>query len=119
MATNHPGPSKTYSRISSYYKQVKVFMLGNKIQQRSNYNQFEDGGLSYQAEFTSLCQTLGVQNPQNVEAAIKTIRNLLEAQLQSAGPSSAPAKLIQQIADIAKLDGWAEDLRALGLNKST
>jgi hypothetical protein len=102
-----------------YFKQVNAFLLGNKIQQRSNYNQFEDGGMTYQAEFASLCSDIGIQNPQDIGAAIAAIREQLQAQLATAGPSGAPAKLVQQIADIGKLEGWCEDLDSLGLGSAT
>jgi len=106
----------TGGNATTYYDKFFAFLLGNKIQQRSNYNQFEDGGMTYQAEFASLCSDIGIQNPQDIGAAIAAIRKQLQAQLATAGPSGAPDKLIQQIADIGKLEGWVEDLMALGIS---
>ncbi|MDR1858898.1 MAG: hypothetical protein LBQ69_05460 [Treponema sp.] len=107
----------------TYADQIHAFLLGNKIQQRSNYNQFEDGEMTYQAEFASLCSDIGIQNPQDIGAAIAAIQSQLQAQLQArlqnVGPSGAPAKLVQQIADIGKFDGWCEDLASLGLGSAT
>ena len=107
----------------SYTNSVDALLLGSKIQQRSNYNQFEDGGMTYQAKFASLCSDLGIQNPENIGAAIEAIQSKLQAQLQSrlqnVGPSGAPAKLVQQITDIGKLEGWCEDLASLGLGSDT
>jgi hypothetical protein len=101
----------------TYADKFFAFLLGNKIQQRCNYNsQWEDGGMTYRAEFASKCSELGIQNPENIGAAIAAIRSQLEAQLATAGPSDAPAQLIQQIADIGKLDGWMEDLNALEIS---